>query len=509
MARFTDSWNAERFAESNQWKARWVPEWRNWIVWNKEKGFWELGDSGEVLNLATDTVRGWVEEGDCMDEKTLKKFENWLEQGEGLGRLEAMTKLARARLKTRACELDAQLWMTNFENGTYDFKNDKLVKHDPKYLMTTISPVKYDPNIKYEDSCPVFIRFLNEIMCDRQELVDYLQKIFGSCLVGKVLDRTFYIWKGDGYNGKSTLANIWMNLLGDNYSVKLPSSTFIKDPFENKKGVTPDIDKLPGKRLAITSEIEEGAKLAIAKVKEMTGRVPISVNPKYRDAYSFIPQATFIMDTNPMPEFDGTDEALMSRLRVIPFDYVVPFDKVDTELEDKIKEEWSGILNWGIEGFRKWNDKKGLRDAPPIVMFTVKKYQKEGDPLAKFLESGCLRKAEGKTVETKKMLEVYNSYAENAGLPVLKYPKKLIRWFDTPKRNIDGLEIIRLDKIAGQRGGGFMNVAIVDILDIEGEEKVKSMGSEFAESYGKQQDLDLRERIDEVVDDDDLENNFI
>lgn len=42
------------------------------------------------------------------------------------------------------------------------------------------------------------------------------------------------------------------------------------------------------------------------------------------------------------------------RLNLIPFTITIPPAERDLKLADKLKEEWSGILAWAIEGCLEW-----------------------------------------------------------------------------------------------------------------------------------------------------------
>ena len=68
------------------------------------------------------------------------------------------------------------------------------------------------------------------------------------------------------------------------------------------------------------------------------------------------------MPTNHKPVFDGSDKAMVSRIHLIPFSYVVPPDRRDKELYSKLIDEAPGILAWAVEGCLAWQD-KGLN--PP------------------------------------------------------------------------------------------------------------------------------------------------
>lgn len=491
MPNYTDLGNSEQFAERNQWKARWIPEWKNWIVWKEGRGIWIEDGGGVVLGLAGDMVKGWGEEARMVgDKKEREALERWSLTCESKHRLESMVNLARGKMTTSVNELDKHLWKLNTKNCVIDFETGKSVKHDPKFLMTKITPVGYEKDGNVEEMCPVYLRFLSEIMRGRIDLISYVQKIFGSSMVGKILDRAFYIWAGSGRNGKSTLANVWMGVLGRDYAVKLPFSTFTKSKFDDGKGVTPDLHRLRGARLAVSSEGEENQRLAMARLKELTGKTPVSVNPKNKDQYDFVPEATYVLDTNRVPGFDGTDVAMMDRLKIIPFDLRIDEDRVDLGLEDKLMMELDGIFKWGVDGCMRWKE-EGMKEMPECVKAAIELQRQENDVMGVILASGVFEGEEGGILVTKKMYDVSMKYADEAGLQKMGISNFKKRMSAIP-RFVDGLQVERMDKIFGEKGGGYRNIKVAK-FEVEEIEERESRPVQGKLKYRNEGDKDIFE----------------
>ena len=80
------------------------------------------------------------------------------------------------------------------------------------------------------------------------------------------------IWHGSGENGKSTILNVKLELLGLNYAMKgTHDMLMVKRGEEHPTALT----DLAGRRLVAAIETAEGHRLAETVVKELTGGDPI------------------------------------------------------------------------------------------------------------------------------------------------------------------------------------------------------------------------------------------
>ncbi len=81
-------------------------------------------------------------------------------------------------------------------------------------------------------------------------------------------------------------------------------------------------------------------------------------------------------------------------------------DKVDVHLVDKLKEEWSGILAWCVEGCLEWQ-RIGLA-APKAVTEATESYLESEDILGEWLNEKCERAANAQATST----ELFDSWKE-------------------------------------------------------------------------------------------------
>ena len=79
--------------------------------------------------------------------------------------------------------------------------------------------------------------------------------------------------------------------------------------------------------------------------------------------FSFQPTHTIWLAANHKPVIRNTDVAIWRRIRLVPFDVVIPPQDRDSDLPDKLKAELPGILAWAVRGCLEWQE-QGLA-APP------------------------------------------------------------------------------------------------------------------------------------------------
>jgi putative DNA primase/helicase len=213
----------------------------------------------------------------------------------------------------------------------------------------------------------------------------FLQRVLGQCLTGDVSEQDLYIFYGTGANGKSTLLNTIMALLGA-YAMKGTAELLMTTRGDRHPTERAD---LFGKRLVATIETQEAGKLNETFIKEATGGDPIRARRMREDFWEFMPSHTMILATNHKPEIRGTDYAIWRRIKLIPFTVTIPDDQQDTSLPERLRAELPGILAWMVRGCRDWQ-LHGLQP-PPEVLLATEAYKQEQEVFESFLATECFR----------------------------------------------------------------------------------------------------------------------
>lgn len=374
----TDTGNGERFAQ--QWRGRVVfaPR-RGWLVYNGRR--WVDDDGQRVEELAKKTARRiYIEAARCKDAEIAKRLADWAHRSESKSRIDAMICMARHLLVVRPEDLDAEPWKLNVENGIIDLKTGTLLPHDPAALMTKLANVTYNP----EAPAPTFENFLAVTFQDDLELIATVLRQCGMFLTGDVSEQYLFIYHGVGANGKSTLCDILMHIMGDYAG---PAAPDLLTTSKNRQHPT-ELADLQGKRLVIASETESGQTLRLQLVKQLTGDRNIKARMMRENFYTFERTHKMVLMTNNKPRIRENTEATWRRIRLVPFNHVVVKPDRDPHLLEKLKAEAAGILNWLVRGCLEWQaDGLGEVDA---VTHATEAYRRDECILDEFITEKCV-----------------------------------------------------------------------------------------------------------------------
>jgi putative DNA primase/helicase len=112
------------------------------------------------MRRAKQVVREMIREAtDIEDADLLKALRTHIRRSQSDVRLRAMLAQAQPELTVPLEELDADPMLFNVLNGTIDLRTGALLPHDPKQLITKLSPVLYDPG----STAPRWQAFLKRI----------------------------------------------------------------------------------------------------------------------------------------------------------------------------------------------------------------------------------------------------------------------------------------------------------------------------------------------------------
>ena len=120
-----------------------------------------------------------------------------------------------------------------------------------------------------------------------------------------------------GANGKSQLLNLMKLAMGE-FGEKV-EVTLLTRKRNNANEANSEKIKLLNKRFAFLSEPEDGEKINIGLLKELTGSEEIVARGLYQESMSFVMEAKLFLACNELPEIKGEDSALWRRIRVIDF----------------------------------------------------------------------------------------------------------------------------------------------------------------------------------------------
>lgn len=387
---YSDIYNAEIFYELVGNKIKWCKDLGGWFIFNGK--YWERDANDAIKKEAIEVSKAIAIK---MMEIGYKAMPNYKRIQSNPGLL-GMIECAKAFMGCMADDFDRNENLFNCLNGTYDLYGNNFKSFSSNDLLTKTGHVEY----KLMAECPLWIKFLNEIFLEDQDLINYIQRVIGYSMTASVKEQCMFIFHGHGRNGKSRFIDTISHIMGD-YATNCPSSTFV---LKQNPGIPNDVARLKGTRFASASETNQNVNLDEELIKQLTGNKVITARFLNREYFDFAATFKIFLATNHKPNIRGTDTGIWRRIQMIPFRLNVTEEKEDKSLGDKLLTESSGILNWMIEGHNKWL-KEGL-NTPEIVRRSTQLYREEEDDLGQFIKQECMIE-KGEFIQTKEFRDKF------------------------------------------------------------------------------------------------------
>jgi putative DNA primase/helicase len=389
----TDTDNARRFISRFGGQVAFHPG-LGWLVWSGSRWCTE-GDRG-LHALAILCAEAIAEEAAYLEGDQTRRIKH-AQLSKASASIARMLQLAQHMALVEAAAIDRYPRLLNVKNGVVDLATGKRLPHDSRRLMTKIAATTYDRKA----DAPIFCRFLDRATGGDESYQRYLQQAAGYSLLGEVSAQVFFYAFGQGATGKSTLVNVLRELLGD-YGQHTPIETLLARHFDN--AIPNDLARLAGSRFVTAIEPNFNRHLDEGRIKAMTGGDPITARFLHREFFEFTPQFTLWVVANDFPRVRGTADAFWRRVRVLPFDVVIPEAERDPGLPEKLRAEWPGILAWAVQGCVAWLKDGFIKCSK--VKGASKAWQVAADHLGRFLAEECAVD----TIGSVQALQLYDHY---------------------------------------------------------------------------------------------------
>lgn len=409
----TDTGNAERFVNTFGDLLRYCYERNKWLIWNGD--VWEWDNGSQVMNLAKEVARNiYAEASKEDDDKQRERIAKHAHNSESESRRKAMLNLAQSEIgiPVDIQDIDNNHWLFNCANGTINLRTGELLPHNSHDMLSIINPIEYHPNAK----CERWMEFLNRVLDGKKELMRYVQKAVGYSLTGDIKEQCLFFCYGLGRNGKSTFVGIIRKMLGA-YGCQTQTELFMTKERGGGVGPNESLADLQGMRFVVGSEIEDGRRLAVVLIKEMTGGEAIRTERKYEHSFEFQPTHKIWLSGNHKPIITDTTFSIWRRVKLIPFTVTIPDNECDPELSNRLEKELPGILAWAVQGCLLWQ-KEGLGE-PQEVKAATEAYRVEQDVLGEFIEDCCILISTG-TVAKNTLQKTYTDWCTENNQPQLK-----------------------------------------------------------------------------------------
>jgi phage/plasmid-associated DNA primase len=340
-------------------------------------------------------------------------------------------------------------------NGVIDFstRSPKLVSFSPKLVSRNLVPIDYVAGAK----CP---KFVAELLAPLPE-VDrtLLQKLFGMFLCGHNFLQKIVILEGAAESGKSQLAIVARELIGD-YNCAELRVAHLDDRFE--------IGRLLGKLLLIGADVSGDFLMhpSAYKLKGLTGGDLLGGERKNLNTlFTLFGFFCVLITCNSrlITRIDGDRGAWLRRLILFLYDQRKHLKNIPNFGRWLVQNEGSGILNWALEGLLSLNEEVDTQG--DIILSTEQKQRTEAlldesEGLRHFVIN-CITADKYKDLTTEEIVEKYALYCAdpcrgwivNTYLVQRQLPNIMLQIFKTvPNHNL-----IRNEK----KARGYRNVTFI------------------------------------------------
>ena len=300
------------------------------------------------------------------------------------------------KLMDNAYKKEEQERYLSLEGCILDCKEFKVLNFTPDIFATVKLPGLYEKDRGH----PTLDRFLSEVV--NEEDLTRLQEWAGYTLIPGYPVKKGFIAIGPTDSGKSTFLLTLKEILG---VTNVSSATLQQLSRADQRFIT---SKLYKKLANIAPDMPTSSLNDVSMFKGITGRDIIPGEFKYKHPFDFQPRSKLLFSANSLPSVTNDEEAFFNRWDIIVF-HKPP--KIDTQLQEKLKEESSGILNWMIQGAKRIME-NGLMftDATPTAE-AMRMWIRSANPVRVFFNE-CIAKEGEEEREASDFYAAYKRYAE-------------------------------------------------------------------------------------------------
>lgn len=362
--------------------------------WNKDKLLWDLEPSETMIRLINQEIQTILlpEITRCFgkindEEKYKERYKSLLKFKNNIGNTTFIQKVIKfyssfdIDKEFESQKMNKTPYQLPIKNGNLiDLRTLEVRKRTKKDFWSIQCNVEYDPTL---DLSKVH-KFMDSITCNSAELKDYHRRFWGYLMTGEISDRSLHIFWGNGCNGKSSIVNIFKNIMGDTFSTSLSEDVMIGD--KKSRGASPEMMDLLYSRCGVLPESDKKEKINSKRIKTITGDDDIKARHLYGHLMQFRTQCKTIFPTNYKPIIDVEDQAILDRLKLIPFSARFESTEENTKY---IKNLQSNFLNefftWFCSGAKDWYGGQSLQPCQEMAE-EMNKYIAEMDTVAEFVD---------------------------------------------------------------------------------------------------------------------------
>lgn len=286
------------------------------------------------------------------------------------------------------------------QNGVYDMESNKLINFSPAYFLQHKINAKYDADAY----CESVDKLLNAVSCNDKEIRMLIEEMIGYCLHRNCRYQKMFLLSGFGKNGKSTLIDMIINLMGEE-NISALSLTDLQDKFKKAE--------LQDKLVNICDDLSnEFIKDSQDFKKIITGGI-MTLERKNQHPFKYRNYAKLIMAANEIPKSSDKSEGYYRRFIIVPLK--AKFDSsnadFDPNIADKVQSEEarSYLLNIAIEALKRIKKRGGIIEIT-AANDNINEYKRDNDPILAFVEDYNINNIYDKT--TSYIFREFNDWYE-------------------------------------------------------------------------------------------------
>ena len=380
----TDTGNARHFVDRFGNIIRYNVDNKQWMFWNDKN--WQPDIFNNIKNFAEIVIEEMKQEAKMTDVEDIRKaIINNVKRSLQRSGKEAMIKESEhiEGIPVTNDNFDRDEYTFNCASGIVNLRNGEIRPHNKDAMLSKYSPYTVD----YKNEPKLWMKFLNEIFENNEEVVKYIQRVLGYSMTASTREQCMFMLIGDGSNGKSLLLDIINEALGSYAATS--NVDILLEKHNASQGNLGDVARLQNIRYVVTDEAKSGDKLNESAIKTMTSGIgKIVARFLYGNEFEFTPKMKIFMASNYKPTIRGTDHGIWRRIKVIPFKVVIPDEKQDKDLKYSLMKEMPQILGWLIKGCIYWQ-KYGLQE-PNILKQAQTDYRSEMDVVQRWIDEVCI-----------------------------------------------------------------------------------------------------------------------
>jgi|SRR5215211_22608 len=296
---------------------------------------------------------------------------------------------------TKRLDFDANLDIVNLKNGLYNIRTGILEPHTPEYYSINQKCFSYNLGAVSKH----FRKFLDDVLYpeDITTAIDIIAYTF----LRYNPHELYFILIGVGANGKSVYTGLINNLHGLNNVSNVPLKALVENRFA--------LADLENKDVNIDTELSSNSIKDMSILKKLTGKHPMRIERKGKQAYDTILHAKLIFNANQIPTNPDNSDAHYRREIILSFPNQFEGDKEDPGLLNKLstEEELSGIFNIIAEVLKTRIVKtQRVYVDTKTILERREKMELIRDPVAAFLKDAISEDSEW----NEKKIDVYEAY---------------------------------------------------------------------------------------------------